>query len=113
SSLPPVWFGLRISHAEASPAASRAEAAATTMINVRLRGRRKLEQCARGLGYALLATVAVAPAALAAGPVTTDEPGSIVAAFSERSYAPGQGAQFLLWTPVAGLEGQFFRAGPE
>jgi N,N-dimethylformamidase beta subunit-like protein len=57
--------------------------------------------------------VALAPAALASGPVRTDEPGAVVAAFSQRSYAPGQGARLQLWTPAAQLTGQFFRAGPE
>src|SRR5262245_50053913 len=93
SSLPPGCSGRRISHADASPAASRARTATTTMINVRLRGRRgNRGQCARGLRYVLPATVAAAAvlvsAATAGGPVTTDEPGSIVAAFTPRSYAP-------------------------
>ena len=36
-----------------------------------------------------------------------------MAAFTRRSYAPGQGARLQLWTPAAHLTGQFFRAGPE
>jgi hypothetical protein len=84
-----------------------------TMTAVRFLGRRKLGQCARGLGYAFLVTVGLAPAALASGPVRTDEPGAIVAAFSQRSYAPGQGARLQLNASVGQLTGQFFRAGPE
>jgi hypothetical protein len=83
------------------------------MTTVRFSGRRKLEQCARGLGCALLATVALVPAAIASGPPRTDEPGSIVAAFSQRSYAPGQGARLQLETRLPRLTGQFFRVGPE
>jgi hypothetical protein len=88
------------------------------MIHLRIRGRRdKQAQCASGFRYALPVTVAavaaLAPAAPAGGPVTTDEPGSIVAAFAERSYAPGQGAALHLWTPVPQLTARFFRAGPE
>jgi N,N-dimethylformamidase beta subunit-like, C-terminal len=88
------------------------------MTTMRLLGRRsKPGQCARALSCALAATVAAvlgfAAAASGGGPVTTDEPGSIVAAFGERSYAPGQGARLSLWTPAARLRARFFRAGPE
>jgi hypothetical protein len=88
------------------------------MINVRLPGRcSKRGQCARARRCAFPATVflaaALVPVASGGGPVTTDEPGSIVAAFSERSYARGQGAALHLRTRVAQLTGQFFRAGPE
>jgi hypothetical protein len=88
------------------------------MINVRLRGRRgNPGQCAKAVGCALAGSVVaaalLASTSTAAGPVTTDEPGSIVAAFADRSYAPGQGARLALWTPVPSLTAQFFRAGPE
>jgi hypothetical protein len=61
----------------------------------------------------MVAAALLAPVASARGPSTTDEPGSLVAAFAERSYAPGQSTELRLWTAVPHVRGQFFRAGPE
>jgi N,N-dimethylformamidase beta subunit-like, C-terminal len=67
----------------------------------------------RALTGAVVVAAVLASAAGARGPVTTDEPGSIVAAFQQRSYAPGQRAELRLWTVVPHVTAQFFHAGPE
>ena len=122
SSLPEGWSGLRIRYADASPAARRAATAAATMIRVRVLGRRGTRKqcaslsrrsCTGAVALGLVAAALLAPAAPARGPATTDEPGSLVAAFAQRSYAPGQHAELQLWTAVPHVTGQFFRAGPE
>src|SRR5262245_9312932 len=118
SSLPEGWSGLRIRYAEPSPAASRATTATTTMISVRVLGRRGTpRQCAnmlrRACTGAVVVVAVVASAAEARGPATTDEPGSIVAAFPQRSYAPGEQAELQLRSGVHHVTAQFFHAGPE
>jgi hypothetical protein len=67
----------------------------------------------RALTGAVVGTAVLASAAGARGPATTDEPGSIVAAFQQRSYAPGQRAELRLWTVVPHVTARFFHAGPE
>ena len=92
------------------------------MIRVRVLGRRGTQKqcaslprrpCAGAVAIGLLIAALLASAASARGPATTDEPGSLVAAFAQRSYAPGQRAELRLWTAVPHVTGQFFRAGPE
>jgi hypothetical protein len=58
--------------------------------------------------------VTAAPAAAdEAEPVTTDEPGSLPAAFTQRSYAPGETAQLVLWRRTARVTLRPFRVGPQ
>src|SRR5207342_2591805 len=99
--------------------ASRATTATTMTIKVRVLGRRGTRrQCAsmsrRAFTGAVVVAAVLASAAGARGPVATDEPGSIVAAFQQRSYAPGQRAELRLWPVVPRhVTAQFFHAGPE
>jgi hypothetical protein len=121
SILPEGASGLTISHAEASPATSRTTTAAETMSHFRIRRRAERQgQCARGSRRVTAVTV-VCPLVVAlasglanaAGPVGIDEPGSLVAAFAARSYAPGERAELRLWTRAVRMTAQFFRVGPE
>src|SRR5262249_23834042 len=81
--------------------------------------RRAGTQCANRTGRgrrAVVAAIAVAilpcaGAALAA-PIVTDEPGSFPAAFSARSYAPGDTAALSLWAHAPRVKIRFFRVGP-
>jgi hypothetical protein len=54
----------------------------------------------------------VGSAAAAQGPVTSDEPGSFPAAFSARSYAPGDTASLTLWAKAPRVTVRFYRVGP-
>lgn len=68
----------------------------------------------RAFTGAVVVAAVLASAAGARGPAATDEPGSIVAAFQQRSYAPGQPAELRLWPVVPPhVTAQFFHAGPE
>jgi hypothetical protein len=44
-------------------------------------------------------------------PTTTDEPGSLPAAFSQRSYAPGDTARLVLWRHTGRVTVRFYRFG--
>src|SRR5258708_34396420 len=88
------------------------------MIRVRVLGRGGTRrQCAsmlrRALTGAVVAAAVLASAAGARGPVTTDEPGSIGAAFQQRSYPPGERADLRLWPGVPPGIAPFFHARPE
>jgi hypothetical protein len=60
---------------------------------------------------AALVASAAAVTPLRASPPVRDEPRSIVAAFSQRSYAPGERAHLLIRNPPAGLRVGIFHAG--
>jgi len=60
-----------------------------------------------------LAAIPGADAATTPSHPVSDEPGTIQAAFGERSYAPGSSAGLVVWNGPSRLTVQFFRAGPE
>jgi hypothetical protein len=65
-----------------------------------------------------MATVAVLGLLTAAGtaggaPPVVDEPGSIPAAFTERSYVPGQKAELVVWRRLPPITLRVYRVGPE
>ena len=72
-------------------------------------GRRHRTAIVAAAAFAALAVRAGA----ATGPVTTDEPRSLPAAFQERSYAPGDRAQLVLWRRTPRVTLRLYRVGPE
>src|SRR6478609_308234 len=76
----------------------------------------KCASLGRGHRTAIVAVAALAlavRAGAATAPVTTDEPRSLPAAFQERSYAPGDPAQLVLWRRTPRVTLRLYRVGPE
>jgi len=67
----------------------------------------------QAVGLACVALVAASQATAGDGRVTTDEPRSLPAAFTQRSYAPGDVARLVLWSRRARVTLRLYRVGPE
>ena len=103
------------------PAGAEPESAATTrMIHLRMRAATtaKSASARRHRGWPTdCITLAVLVGAAGAAPgrprPVTDKPGTIPAAFTERSYGPGQPATLVVWKRLPAFTVRLFRAGPE
>ena len=107
--------------ATTAPAASTARTARARRILLRTEeaGASRRVKCARGIrrhcGRVAVAGAAALcyaiPVGAAPAPATTDEPGSLPAAFRQRSYAPGAAAELVLWRRTPRVTLRLYRIG--